>query len=97
MVGEDTLLGEEDYVSGAAGLAVRTGETDTLGLYFGPTNVDIWRIAIEVDGNVVILSTDPSSNVRSPPIRSQMTPETSRLTTPQASISDSFSAPRAAP
>jgi transcriptional regulator with XRE-family HTH domain len=34
----------------AAGLAGRTGETDTLGLFFGPTNVNIWRIGIEVDG-----------------------------------------------
>jgi transcriptional regulator with XRE-family HTH domain len=34
----------------AAGLAGRTGETTTLGLYFGPTNVNIWRIGIEVDG-----------------------------------------------
>jgi transcriptional regulator with XRE-family HTH domain len=34
----------------AAALARRTGETTTLGLFFGPTNVDIWRIGIEVDG-----------------------------------------------
>jgi transcriptional regulator with XRE-family HTH domain len=34
----------------AAGLADRTGETDTIGLFFGPTNVNIWRIGIEVDG-----------------------------------------------
>lgn len=34
----------------AAGLAARTGETTTLGMFFGPTNVNIWRIGIEVDG-----------------------------------------------
>ena len=34
----------------AAVLADRSGETTTMGLFFGPTNVNIWRIAIEVDG-----------------------------------------------
>ena len=34
----------------AAGLARRTGETTTMSMYFGPTNVDIWRVADEVDG-----------------------------------------------
>jgi hypothetical protein len=34
----------------AAELAERTGETETMGLFFGPTNVNIWRIGIEVDG-----------------------------------------------
>jgi transcriptional regulator with XRE-family HTH domain len=34
----------------AAGLAARTGETSTMGLYFGPTNVAIWQIGIEADG-----------------------------------------------
>jgi transcriptional regulator with XRE-family HTH domain len=34
----------------AADLAHRTGETTTMGLFFGPTNVGIWRIGIEVDG-----------------------------------------------
>ncbi|WP_433382139.1 helix-turn-helix domain-containing protein [Actinoplanes sp. CA-142083] len=34
----------------AAELAARTGESDELGLFFGPTNVNIWRIAIEADG-----------------------------------------------
>ncbi|MGA5298466.1 helix-turn-helix domain-containing protein [Nucisporomicrobium flavum] len=31
-------------------LARRTGETTALGMYFGPTNVGIWRIGIEADG-----------------------------------------------
>jgi len=39
----------------------------------------------------------PSSSVRTPPMRSQIRPETSRLTMPQASIRLSISAPRAAP
>jgi transcriptional regulator with XRE-family HTH domain len=34
----------------AAELAARTGETTTMGLYFGPTNVNIWRVGIETDG-----------------------------------------------
>jgi hypothetical protein len=34
----------------AAKLADRTDKTDTMGLFFGPTNVNIWRIGIEVDG-----------------------------------------------
>ena len=42
-------------------------------------------------------STEPSSSVRSPPMRSEIQPDTSRLTTPMPSISDSISAPRAAP
>ena len=33
----------------AAALARRTGETNLMGLHFGPTNVDIWRISIEVE------------------------------------------------
>ena len=32
----------------AAANARRTGETLTMGMFFGPTNVDIWRIGIEV-------------------------------------------------
>ncbi|HET6529599.1 MAG TPA: helix-turn-helix transcriptional regulator [Actinoplanes sp.] len=34
----------------AAELAGRTGETTTMGLFFGPTNVGIWQIGMEVDG-----------------------------------------------
>lgn len=51
----------------AAALARRTGETTTMGLFFGPTNVDIWRIGIEVDGGdpgraaEVARGTDPAA------------------------------------
>ncbi|GIF24856.1 hypothetical protein BJ973_007116 [Actinoplanes tereljensis] len=38
-----------DWLTEAATLARRTGETNTMGLFFGPTNVDIWRMSIEVD------------------------------------------------
>lgn len=38
------------WADDAAALARRTGETTTMGLYFGPTNVGIWRIGIEADG-----------------------------------------------
>jgi transcriptional regulator with XRE-family HTH domain len=38
-----------DWLTEAAGLARRTGEVNTMGMFFGPTNVDIWRMSIEVD------------------------------------------------
>ncbi|MEV4640952.1 helix-turn-helix domain-containing protein [Actinoplanes sp. NPDC049548] len=55
------------WAADAAALARRTGETTTMGLYFGPTNVGIWRIGIEVDGGdpgraaEVARSTDPAA------------------------------------
>jgi transcriptional regulator with XRE-family HTH domain len=51
----------------AAALAERTGETTTRGLYFGPANVGIWRIGIEVDGDDpgraahIAAATDPAA------------------------------------
>ena len=53
----------------AAQLAERTGETETMSLFFGPTNVDIWRIGIEVDGDDparavdIARSTNPATSV----------------------------------
>ncbi|MEV6596234.1 helix-turn-helix transcriptional regulator [Actinoplanes sp. NPDC051346] len=38
-----------DWLTEAAGLARRTGETNTMSMFFGPTNVNIWRMSIEVD------------------------------------------------
>ncbi|MFI5936045.1 helix-turn-helix domain-containing protein [Actinoplanes sp. NPDC051494] len=38
-----------DWLTQAAELARRTGETTAMGMFFGPTNVDIWRMSIEVD------------------------------------------------
>ena len=40
---------------------------------------------------------EPSKSVRMPPIRSQTSPETSRLAIPKPSMSESICAPRAAP
>jgi hypothetical protein len=37
-------------VAAAEKLAARTGETSTLHLHFGPTNVRIWQIGMETDG-----------------------------------------------
>jgi transcriptional regulator with XRE-family HTH domain len=37
-------------VDEAREIAARTGDTDTLGLYFGPTNCEFWAIAMETDG-----------------------------------------------
>ncbi len=42
-------------------------------------------------------NTEPSTKVRSPPMRSQMAPDTNLLTMPHANMSDSISEPRAAP
>jgi transcriptional regulator with XRE-family HTH domain len=38
----------------AAALARRTGETTTMGMYFGPTNVGIWRIGTEDDPGLAV-------------------------------------------
>ncbi|HEX6075110.1 MAG TPA: helix-turn-helix transcriptional regulator [Micromonosporaceae bacterium] len=39
-----------DLVAEVERIAERTGDTDTLGLMFGPTNTRFWRIAMETDG-----------------------------------------------
>jgi transcriptional regulator with XRE-family HTH domain len=39
----------EERLAAATQLAQRTGETSTLALMFGPTNVDFWRVSMEVD------------------------------------------------
>ncbi|HWS37670.1 MAG TPA: helix-turn-helix transcriptional regulator [Actinoplanes sp.] len=38
-----------DWLAEASALAARTGETTTMDMFFGPTNVNIWRMSIEVD------------------------------------------------
>ncbi|HZN20348.1 MAG TPA: helix-turn-helix domain-containing protein [Micromonosporaceae bacterium] len=38
------------HLTEAGQLAGRTGETDTHCLYFGPTNVRIWRVSMDTDG-----------------------------------------------
>jgi transcriptional regulator with XRE-family HTH domain len=43
-----------EWLVEAARLARHTGETDTMGMFFGPTNVDIWRMSIEAgDGDPI--------------------------------------------
>jgi transcriptional regulator with XRE-family HTH domain len=37
-------------VDEAREIAARTGDTTTLGLYFGPTNCDFWQVSMETDG-----------------------------------------------
>jgi transcriptional regulator with XRE-family HTH domain len=39
------------FVADAQQVAERTGDTTTLGLMFGPTNIKFWRIAMEADGD----------------------------------------------
>ncbi|MEU8238701.1 helix-turn-helix domain-containing protein [Actinoplanes missouriensis] len=48
--GQGRLDDSRAWSAEAAALADRTGETTTMGLYFGPANVGFWRIGIEVDG-----------------------------------------------
>jgi transcriptional regulator with XRE-family HTH domain len=45
----DRLDDSRDWLAQAAGLAACTGETTTLGLFFGPTNVNLWQLSIEAD------------------------------------------------
>ncbi|MCU7730771.1 helix-turn-helix domain-containing protein [Actinoplanes sp. KI2] len=47
--GRDRIDDSRSWTAQAVALARRTGETTTLGMYFGPTNVDLWRINIEVN------------------------------------------------
>lgn len=55
-----------EWLTEAAVLARRAGETTTMGMFFGPTDVEIWRMGIEVDegdpGLVVEIArrTDPA-------------------------------------
>lgn len=37
------------HMAEAADLAARTGDRDDLALYFGPTNLDVWRVSIAVE------------------------------------------------
>jgi transcriptional regulator with XRE-family HTH domain len=46
--GRNRIDDSRGWTAEAMALAGRTGETTTLGMYFGPTNVDLWRISIEV-------------------------------------------------
>ncbi|WP_018254679.1 helix-turn-helix domain-containing protein [Salinispora mooreana] len=45
------ISGAAAAVTEAADIAERTGQSDALGLHFGPTNIDFWRISMEADGN----------------------------------------------
>lgn len=47
--GRQRIDDSRDWLTAASALARRTGETDTMGMFFGPTNVDIWRMSIEVE------------------------------------------------
>lgn len=42
--------GAEDRIAEAEDIAARTGQTTTLGLNFGPTNIRFWRVSMETDG-----------------------------------------------
>lgn len=44
----DTAVNRVDE---ASRLARQTGDTDTFGLYFGPTNIGTWRVGMEADGS----------------------------------------------
>jgi hypothetical protein len=49
-LGDHQTSDAAELVTEAERIAERTGETGTLGLMFGPTNVRFWRIAMETDG-----------------------------------------------
>lgn len=42
--------GAADRIAEAEDIAARTGQTTTLGLNFGPTNIRFWRVSMETDG-----------------------------------------------
>ncbi|WP_306209733.1 helix-turn-helix domain-containing protein [Actinoplanes sp. RD1] len=46
----ERLDDSRELLAEASALARRTGETTTLNMFFGPTNVDIWTMSIEADG-----------------------------------------------
>ncbi len=58
------------WANEATNLSQRTGNTTTLGMQFGPTNVKIWRIAIETDGDdpehaiEIARTTNPTASTR---------------------------------
>jgi len=43
--------GADTFVRQASVLAAETGDTATLNLHFGPTNIEFWRIAMDTDGD----------------------------------------------
>lgn len=48
---QSTLGGlPRSWVDQASPLAERTGDSHRLGLMFGPTNIRLWQISMEVDG-----------------------------------------------
>ena len=65
-----------EYFAEAARLAERTGETTTFDMYFGPTNVNFWKIATEVDtgdpGHAVQISRDTNPTALAVPGRQAM-------------------------
>jgi transcriptional regulator with XRE-family HTH domain len=60
------LIDAVNRLATAEALAERTGESTTLGLMFGPTNVRLWRISMETDGGdpgravAIARNTDPA-------------------------------------
>jgi transcriptional regulator with XRE-family HTH domain len=48
--GDGTPRDSVTYVDEAKRLAERTGDTMTLSLFFGPTNIRIWEVSMEADG-----------------------------------------------
>jgi tetratricopeptide (TPR) repeat protein len=50
------------WIERAIDIAGRTGETTTFGLFFGPTNVNFWRISIEADGGDLVRAVEIASS-----------------------------------
>jgi transcriptional regulator with XRE-family HTH domain len=69
----------------ATELATLTGETKDFGLYFGPTNVAFWRVAIDVDGG------EPESAIQiANTVNSTTIPSASRQATFNADVGRAF-------
>jgi transcriptional regulator with XRE-family HTH domain len=76
LVGAGHANEAEPYLAEASALAERTGETTTLNLMFGPTNVKLWELAILVDGS------DPAQGIAiAQDIRPHNIPSASRQAT----------------
>lgn len=61
------------WLAEADAVGRRTGDTGTVGLWFGPTNIGIWRVSIEADGGdpgrAVDLAATISPQVLDAPVR----------------------------
>src|SRR5262249_16213325 len=96
----------ETAVAEATNLAARTGDTTTLWLWFGPTNINLWRISMEADGGdpgkavAVANHTNPSvipAPMRHPAFHLDPAPPLAHVRKAQDAVRHLLIAERAAP